>query len=90
MAYKFDNFSNACSKLDKIGFLVIEEPDDFGAKASCYVYLAGGSVRVEVPNEDNQIDNLVDLIEGDLMAAKSSFDRIIKYTDWDMVKERGW
>ena len=91
MVYKSDLKVQSCFKLDKLGFSVSNVSFNFHEKPSCFVYLGGGSVKVEVPNDDTPIDDVVDSMERDLMDAQYDLDRMMnKRIDWDMVKKKGW
>ena len=84
MVYKSDLKVQTCFKLDKLGFSVSNVSFDFYKKPSCFVYLGGGSVKVEVPNDDTPIDDVVDSMERDLMDAQYDLDRMMnKRIDWE-------
>lgn len=91
MVYKSDLKVQTCFKLDKLGFSVSNVSFNFHEKSSCFVYLGDGSVKVEVPNDDTPIDDVVDSMERDLTDAQYDLDRMInKRIDWDRVKKKGW
>lgn len=91
MVYKSDKNLNACSRLDKLGFSVSDVSLSFDKKPSCYVYLGDGSVKVEVPDDNTPMTNIVDLMVSDLIDATRDLDRKVnKRIDWDEVKEKGW
>jgi hypothetical protein len=91
MVYKSDKNLNACSRLDKLGFSVSDVSLSFDKKPSCYVYLGDGSVKVEVPDDNTPMTNIVDLMVSDLIDATHDLDRKVnKRIDWDEVKEKGW
>lgn len=91
MVYKSDKNLNACSRLDKLGFSVSDVSLSFDKKQSCYVYLGDGSVKVEVPDDNTPMTNIVDSMESNLIDATHDLDRKVnKRIDWDEVKEKGW
>lgn len=91
MVYKSNLKVQSCFKLDKLGFSVSDVSLSFDKKPFCYVYLGDGSVKVEVPDDNTPMTNIVDSMESNLIDATNDLDRKVnKRIDWDMVKEKGW
>lgn len=90
MVYKSDKIPNVCSRLNKLGFMALQEPHGYDTEPSCYVYLTGGNIRIEVPNDDTPLNDIINPIKDDLMAAQADLDMTMKYIDWHEVKKEGW